>query len=57
MTLIGDGHQEVVVVAGERLKSWEELQKIGSNFRLKKTIKESEKVLLQKLWDLEENGK
>ena len=56
VTLIGDGEQESVVVAGEKLNSWDDLVALGENFRIHKTVKESKDELLKKLWSFEETG-
>lgn len=56
VTLIGDGTQKQVSVRGDRLYSWDELQEIGNDFIISKSISESNEILLEKLWDLEENG-
>ena len=54
--LIGDGTQPTQIVAGDRLYEWDQLQEIGNEFKISKAINESEDVLLDKLWDLEECG-
>lgn len=56
VTLIGDGDQDVTIVTGDKLKSWKDLQNIGSGFTIKKPVKESKEKLLKKLWSLEESG-
>jgi len=56
VTLLGDGEQESVVVAGEKLDSWNDLVALGQGFHIRKTVKESKDELLKKLWSLEENG-
>jgi len=56
VTLLGDGTQQQTQVNGDRLYSWDELQKIGSEFTISKPISEAKDILLDKLWDLEENG-
>lgn len=56
VTIIGDGSEEPVIVTGDKLHSWDELQKIGSAYTVKKSIKKVKDNLLGKLWDLEEGG-
>lgn len=56
VTLIGDCSQEEVVVAGDRLYSWDTLQEIGQSFQVKRSISDSKDVILNRLWDLEESG-
>ncbi len=45
-----------MVVAGDKLNSWKELQKIGSTFTMSRTVKESKEKILNSLWNLEETG-
>jgi len=56
VTILGDGKQEPLVIAGDRLNNYEELIQIGDNFHLERTIHESKGDLEKKLWELEENG-
>src|SRR3990167_10066042 len=56
VTIIGDGSEEPVTVTGDKLHSWDELQKIRSAYTVKKSIKKVKDNLLGKLWDLEEGG-
>lgn len=56
VTLIGDGTQEQTIISGDRLYNWDELQEAGSKFTISKSVSEAKEVLLDKLWDLEENG-
>lgn len=54
--LIGDGKQPEVTVAGDKLQSFEELNTVGSAFRVARPVKEAKRDLLAKLWALEEGG-
>lgn len=54
--LMGDCSQEKVHIAGDRLYSWEQLQEIGSKFKVERPISEAQDDILEKLWDLEETG-
>eukprot|EP01105_Mastigella_eilhardi_P008993 TRINITY_DN2149_c0_g1_i3.p1 TRINITY_DN2149_c0_g1~~TRINITY_DN2149_c0_g1_i3.p1 ORF type:complete len:939 (-),score=238.17 TRINITY_DN2149_c0_g1_i3:129-2897(-) len=56
VTLIGDGLQEQVTVAGDRLNSWEELGAIGAKFKLTRPVKETSEALIKALYSLEESG-
>lgn len=56
VTIIGDGTQEPLVVAGDKLDSFHDLKEIGEKYSINKNIKEAEKDLLKKLWSLQENG-
>ena len=56
VSLIGDGSQNSIHVSGDRLHSWNELQEIGCSFHISSSIDKSNEILLDKLWDLEENG-
>eukprot|EP01113_Clastostelium_recurvatum_P000455 TRINITY_DN101_c0_g1_i2.p1 TRINITY_DN101_c0_g1~~TRINITY_DN101_c0_g1_i2.p1 ORF type:complete len:985 (+),score=334.30 TRINITY_DN101_c0_g1_i2:83-3037(+) len=56
VTIIGDGRQDPLVVAGDRLHSFDELKKIGDTYQIEKGISEAEKDLVTKLWGLSESG-
>ncbi|KAH3762933.1 circularly permutated Ras protein 1 [Pelomyxa schiedti] len=56
VVLIGDGLQDTVTVAGDRLSSWEELGSIGSKFRLTRKVADAQKGLEKALYSLEESG-
>ena len=56
VTLIGDGMQDPITVAGDKLDSWQELWTVGSKFPLRSSARDAESALLKRLWDLEENG-
>lgn len=53
---LGDGTQEPLVVAGDKLDSFQDLKKIGDEYNIDKSVKDAEKELLTKLWALQENG-
>ena len=50
------GHQEALHIAGDKLNSWKDLQKIGSDFSIQSPVKDAKTELLEKLWNLEEEG-
>lgn len=52
----GDGTQEPVVVAGDKLDSFHELKKIGEGYSIGNSVQDAEKDLLTKLWALQETG-
>lgn len=54
--LLGDGSQEVVVVAGDKLNDYNTLLEIGKQYVVQKPIRESKETLVQKLFELEETG-
>ncbi|KAH3745950.1 circularly permutated Ras protein 1 [Pelomyxa schiedti] len=56
VTLIGDGKQSPVVVAGDTLNSWESLMTCGKDFKIGARIRESQRDLAKRLWELEESG-
>nr|KAG5704944.1 hypothetical protein BaRGS_022786 [Batillaria attramentaria] len=56
VTVIGDGTQDVVTVTGDKLKSVEELTKLGSELPAAKAIKETRQSLGEKVFALEEGG-
>jgi hypothetical protein len=56
VVLLGDGEQDPLHVTGDRLNSWEELQKVAGKYKLEKSVKEAQESLVKKLWDLEEDG-
>eukprot|EP01117_Protostelium_nocturnum_P015705 TRINITY_DN610_c0_g1_i1.p1 TRINITY_DN610_c0_g1~~TRINITY_DN610_c0_g1_i1.p1 ORF type:complete len:895 (+),score=352.35 TRINITY_DN610_c0_g1_i1:90-2774(+) len=56
VTLIGDGTQEKVVVAGDKLNKFEELKKLGEKFVVEKNSVDSQKELIEEVWKLEEKG-
>ena len=56
VSIIGDGIQAAKLVYGDRLNDWDELQKIGSEYKIEKSVSESKEQLIDKLWDLEESG-
>jgi len=56
VSLMGDCSQDPLLVTGDRLHSWDELQTSAANFTIDKPISESKDAILEKLWDLEETG-
>lgn len=56
VTIIGDGSNEPEVVSGDKLEDHELLQAIGKKHELKNCIRESQKILSEKIWSLEETG-
>lgn len=50
MTIVGDGSQTEIVVAGDKLTSEEQLCKIGSEVTLSHPVKSSRKVLGEKVY-------
>lgn len=54
--IVGDGTQEPIVIAGDRLGAWDELKRIGAAFVLNKKARDSSKALLKSLYTLEESG-
>lgn len=54
--LMGDCSQDKVHIAGDKLYSWEQLQEIGTAFKVQRPISESQQDILNTLWDLEETG-
>ena len=56
VTIIGDGSQEEVVVAGDKLDSFEQLQEIGKQHQPKRSVADAKDDLLERLWDLTEGG-
>eukprot|EP01127_Copromyxa_protea_P015702 TRINITY_DN4564_c0_g1_i3.p1 TRINITY_DN4564_c0_g1~~TRINITY_DN4564_c0_g1_i3.p1 ORF type:complete len:654 (+),score=143.17 TRINITY_DN4564_c0_g1_i3:848-2809(+) len=57
VNILGDGSQEPVVIAGDKLSSWEGLMEIGKQFRIASCVGEAKKTLLDTLWGLEEGGR
>jgi hypothetical protein len=45
-----------MVVAGDKLDSFQELKALGETYAISKSVKEAEKDLIKKLWSLQENG-
>ncbi len=56
VTIVGDGTQDPVVIAGDKLDSFHALKEVGEGYSINKNIKTAEKDLLKKLWALQENG-
>ncbi|CAL1543139.1 unnamed protein product [Lymnaea stagnalis] len=56
VTIVGDGSQRETIVSGDKLKSEEELSKIGSEAPLPQAIKGSRRILGEKVYNLEEGG-
>ena len=56
VTVIGDGLQPPIIVAGDKLNDEKELKLVGSEFKVSAAVKEAEGSLSKKLWELEENG-
>ncbi|PRP83129.1 hypothetical protein PROFUN_09808 [Planoprotostelium fungivorum] len=56
VTLYGDGGQDPVVVAGDKLENFQELKQIGEQFAVQKPVSQAEKDLKSRLWSLEEKG-
>jgi len=56
VTITGDGHQTPVVLAGDKLKSFEESLRTGTSFILEKPISQSKTQIAQKLFALEDKG-
>ncbi len=56
MQLLGDGKQAELVVAGDKLGSFEQLNEISSKYRIARTVRDAKKDLLDKLWSFEEGG-
>jgi len=54
--LLGDGSQPPVTIAGDKLLSSSELQKLARAFPPRKPLHESKEHLLKCLWELEEGG-
>ncbi len=49
--VVGDGGQEAVTVAGDKLKDQEQLVKIGSELALPKPVNESRRTLGDKVFE------
>jgi len=56
VSLIGDGYQEPVILAGDKLYDYDHIKTVGESFSLTKGIQESRGKLLEKLFSLEESG-
>eukprot|EP01114_Cavostelium_apophysatum_P016686 TRINITY_DN479_c0_g1_i1.p1 TRINITY_DN479_c0_g1~~TRINITY_DN479_c0_g1_i1.p1 ORF type:complete len:652 (-),score=239.59 TRINITY_DN479_c0_g1_i1:843-2798(-) len=58
VTVIGDASQDSLVVTGDKLNSWKELQQISGEFSkyIQNNVKDSKEKLLKKLWSIEETG-
>jgi hypothetical protein len=56
VTIVGDGTQDPLVVAGDKLDSFQDLKQLGESYSITKSVKEAEKDLVKKLWSLQENG-
>jgi hypothetical protein len=56
VTIVGDGTQDPLIVAGDKLDSFDSLKEIGEKYTIGKSVHEAEKDLLTKLWALQENG-
>lgn len=54
--ILGDGAQPELTITGDKLNSFDDLMKIGTEYRVEKCVKEAKKKLLDKLWGLEEGG-
>ena len=49
--VVGDGSQEPVTIAGDKLKNQEQLVQIGSELVMPKTVKESRQPLGDKVFE------
>eukprot|EP00727_Mastigamoeba_balamuthi_P005505 m51a1_g1574 hypothetical protein (906) ;mRNA; f:87526-90624 len=56
VTVYGDGQQEALTVAGDRLGSWEQLMQLAAGYRIATCVRDAEAALVKKLWELEEEG-
>jgi hypothetical protein len=54
--LLGDGTQEPLVIAGDKLYNYDAILELGKTFKIANCIKESKDVLSKKLYELEETG-
>eukprot|EP00727_Mastigamoeba_balamuthi_P012024 m51a1_g7444 putative ras-like gtp-binding protein ypt1 (1013) ;mRNA; f:92802-96151 len=56
VTIVGDGKQESVTVAGDDLNRLERLQRAGSEYALRDPAGDVEEAFVRRVWALEENG-
>lgn len=56
VTIVGDGMQEQETVAGDKLRSWDNLVQAGERFKLTQPIKDAKDALIKCLWELEPSG-
>lgn len=56
VTVIGDGTSPAVTVTGDRLESWEELTSLGETLKLERSVRDTKANMIEKVWDLEEEG-
>eukprot|EP01102_Stenamoeba_stenopodia_P022791 TRINITY_DN962_c0_g1_i1.p1 TRINITY_DN962_c0_g1~~TRINITY_DN962_c0_g1_i1.p1 ORF type:complete len:878 (-),score=250.65 TRINITY_DN962_c0_g1_i1:198-2831(-) len=56
VTLIGDGTQEPLIVTGDKLYNFQDLKALGEQYNVARSVEESKKALLSKLWELQECG-
>lgn len=56
VTVIGDGTSPAITVAGDRLESWEELTALGETLQLDHSVRDTRDAIMEKVWDLEEEG-
>jgi len=54
--LLGDGTQEPLIIAGDKLYNHDAILELGKTFKIVNCIKESKEVLSKKLYELEEMG-
>lgn len=56
VTVLGDGVSPAVSVTGDRLDSWEELVSLGETLHVDHPIRDTRSTLVEKIWDLQEEG-
>jgi hypothetical protein len=54
--IIGDGTQDPIVIAGDKLNHYDTLIQIASNYRLAQPISQTKDKLVKSLYDLQESG-
>eukprot|EP00029_Vermamoeba_vermiformis_P006511 TRINITY_DN2572_c1_g1_i2.p1 TRINITY_DN2572_c1_g1~~TRINITY_DN2572_c1_g1_i2.p1 ORF type:complete len:687 (-),score=231.37 TRINITY_DN2572_c1_g1_i2:56-2116(-) len=54
--LLGDGTQEPLIIAGDKLYNYDAILELGKTFKIANCIKESKEVLSKKLYEIEETG-
>jgi len=56
VTLVGDGTQDPVVIAGDKLSDWQQLERMGQAASVPQPCSSSKDNLVSKVWQLQEGG-